>query len=129
MDNGRIEEEIRGLEEELRETEARFDAAALDRVYADDIIVTAPTGVVVDKAAAMSEVRQAAEKATVETYQKDDLRVRAYGDTAVTSYRMTIKARFGDTQIDRRLRITNVWLRRQGRWQIVSRHTADIAAA
>ncbi len=52
--------------------------------------------------------------------------MRAYGDTAVTSYRITAKAKFEETEINRRFCITNVWMKRQGRWQIVTTHTANL---
>ena len=121
-----IEREIRKLEEELTQTEMRLDVEALDRVYADDIMVTAPIGICVDKPAVMNEVREAAEKAVVGRYDKDDLKMRAYGDTAVSSYRMTAEATFEGKEIKRQLCITNVWLKRNGSWQIVSRHTAGL---
>jgi len=121
-----VEKEILRLEEELTETEMRVDVAALDRIYADDIMVTAPIGICVDKPAVMTEVRQAADKAEVERYDKDNLKVRAFGDTAVTSYRITAKARLEDKEINAHLCITNVWLKRQERWQIVARHTANL---
>src|SRR5438132_1123909 len=121
-----VEKEILTLEEELTQTEMRLDVEALDRIYADDIMVTAPIGLCVDKPAVMTEVRLAAAKAKVERYDKDDLKVRAYGDTAVTSYRITAKARFEETDIDRHFCITDVWMKRDGRWQIVARHTANL---
>jgi hypothetical protein len=122
-----VEKEIRRLEEDLTQSEMRVDVAALDSIYAEDIMVTAPIGISVDKPAVMTEVRQAANKATVEKYDKDDLKVRAYGETAaVTSYRITAKARFEETDINERFCITNVWLKRDGRWQIVARHTANL---
>ena len=121
-----IEKEIRKLEEELTQTEMSVDVNVLDQIYADDIMVTAPIGVCVDKAAVMTEVRQAAEKAVVARYDKDDLKVRAYGDTAVSSYRMTAEAMFEGTEIKRQLCITNVWMKRNKGWQIVARHTASL---
>lgn len=121
-----IEKEIRKLEEELTQTEMSVDVNVLDQIYADDIMVTAPIGICVDKAAVMTEVRQAAEKAVVARYDKDDLKVRAYGDTAVSSYRMTAEAMFEGTEIKRQLCITNVWMKRHKRWQIVARHTASL---
>ena len=121
-----VEKEILTLEEELTQTEMRLDVEALDRIYADDIMVTAPIGLCVDKPAVMTEVRLAADKAKVERYDKDDLKVRAYGDTAVTSYRMTAEAKLEGTEIKRQLCITNVWLKRNGSWQIVARHTAGL---
>jgi ketosteroid isomerase-like protein len=89
-------------------------------------MVTAPIGICVDKPAVMTEVRQAAEKAVVGKYDKEDLKVRAYGDTAVTSYRMTAEATFEGVEIKRRLCITNVWMKRNSTWQIVARHTASL---
>src|SRR6266850_6850282 len=99
--NQNVEREILKLEEKLTQTEMRVDVEALERIYAEDIMVTAPIGICVDKPAVMTEVRQAAAKAKVERYDKDDLRVRAYGDTAVTSYRITAKARFEETEINK----------------------------
>ena len=121
-----IEKEIWNLEEELTQTEMRVDVQALDRIYADDIMVTAPIGICVDKPAVMNEIRQAAEKAVVGKYDKDDLKVRSYGDTAVSSYRMTAEATFEGVEIKRQLCITNVWMKRREQWQIVARHTASL---
>ena len=121
-----VEQEIRKLEEELTQIESRLDVDALDRTYADDLMVTAPIGICVDKPAVMSEIRQAAEKAIIGRYDKDDLKVRAFGDTAVSSYRMTAWATVEGAEIKRALCITNVWMKRNGGWQIVARHTASL---
>jgi len=121
-----IENDILRLEEELTQTEMRVDVQALDRLYADDIMVTAPIGICVDKTAVMAEIREAAAKAVVGKYDKNDLKVRAYGDTAVSSYRMSAEATFEGMEIKRQLCVTNVWMRRDGNWQIVARHTASL---
>lgn len=121
-----VEKEIRKLEEALTQTEMKVDVDALDRIYADDIMVTAPIGICVDKPAVMTEIRQAAEKAVVGRYDKDELKVRAFGDTAVSSYRMTAEATFEGTEIKRQFCSTNVWMKRNGHWQIVARHTASL---
>ena len=121
-----IERQIVRLEEELTQTEMRVDVDALDRIYADDIMVTAPIGICVDKPAVMTEVRQAADKAIVGRFDKDDLKVRSYGDTAVSSSRMTAEATFEGVEIKRQLCITNVWMKRSDEWQIVARHTASL---
>src|SRR6266404_722751 len=123
-----VEQEIRKLEEEMTQTEMRLDVEALDRIYADDIMVTAPIGICVDKPAVMTEIRQAAAKAVIGKYDKTDLKVRAYGDTAVTSYRMAAEATFEGKEIKHQMCITNVWMKRNGHWQIVARHTASLPA-
>src|SRR2546426_8551349 len=113
----RVEKEIRKLEEELTQSEMRVDVAALDRIYADDIMVTAPIGICVDKPAVMAEVRAAAAKAVLGRYDKTDLKVRSYGNTGVSSYRMAAEATFEGMEIKRQLCITNVWMKRDGDWQ------------
>ena len=121
-----VEKDVTRMEDELTQTEARLDVDALDSIYADDLMVTAPIGICVDKPAVMSEIRQAAEKAIIGRYDKDDLKVRAFGDTAVSSYRMTAWATVEGAEIKRALCITNVWMKRNGSWQIVARHTASL---
>ena len=121
-----VEREIQKLEEELTQTEQRLDVQALDRIFADDIIVTAPIGICVDKPAVMSEIHSAADNAVISRYDKDDLKVRAFGDTAVSSYRMAAEATFEGKEIKRQLCITNVWMKRNEGWQIVARHTASL---
>ena len=121
-----VEQKIRELEEQLTQTEMRLEVDALDRIYADDIMVTAPIGICVDKPAVMAEVRQAAEKALVSRHDKDELKIRAYGDTAVASYCIATEASFDGMEIKRQLCITNVWMKRNGGWQIVARHTASL---
>ena len=120
------EKEIFRMEEELTHTEMRVDVQALDQIYADDIMVTAPIGICVDKPAVMNEIKLAAEKAVVGRYDKDDLKVRGFGDTAVSSYRMSAAATFEGIEIKRELCITNVWMKRNGDWKIVARHTASL---
>ena len=41
-------------------------------------------------------------------------------------YRMMAEAAFEGTEIKRQLCITNVWMKRNGGWQIVARHTASL---
>jgi ketosteroid isomerase-like protein len=121
-----VERQVLRLEEELTQTEMRVDVQALDRIYADDIMVTAPVGICVDKDAVMSEIRLAAEKAVIGHYDKDELKVRAFGDTAVSSYRIAAAATFEGIEIKRQLCVTNVWMKRNDQWQIVARHTASL---
>jgi len=123
---GEIEREILRLEEDLRQAEMRVEAEALEHFYADDIMVTAPVGLVVDKPLVREELRRAG-SAQVEVFDKDDVKVRAYGETAVASYRLTVKGQHEGIEISQQFRVTDVWLRRAGNWQVVSRHTAIMA--
>src|SRR5437762_6731532 len=74
-----VEKEIWKLEEELTQTEMRVDVEALDRIYAKDIMVTAPIGICVDKPAVMTEVRAAAERAVAGGSDRTDQKGAAFG--------------------------------------------------
>ena len=125
-----VEREVLRLEEELRRAEMQADVAALDRTYADDVMVTTPFGVV-DKQAVMAEFhliasKAAAGEAKLETFNKENIKARAYGDTAVTSYRVNATGQYEGRELSQQFQITNVWMKREGRWQIVARHSASI---
>ena len=124
---GAFELEVIKLEEELRQAEMSVQVEALERFYADDIMVTAPIGCVVGKSQIRDEIRRA-RTARVEVYEKDDFQVRAFGETVVASFRLTVKGQHEGVNISQQFRLSDVWLRRGGEWQVVSRHTAIIAA-
>ena len=44
------------------------------------------------------------------------------GDTAIASYRFVVKIKGPKLDVRRRYRTTNVWVKRDGRWQIVAGH-------
>jgi ketosteroid isomerase-like protein len=118
-------EEVFALEEELRQAEMSVDRKALEAFFADDVMVTAPIGVVVDKAAVMDEV-EVATKVKILDFSKEDVQVRIFGDTVVTSYRVRAKAEHEGVKIDETFRMSNVWLKRDGRWQVAARHVARL---
>jgi hypothetical protein len=49
---------------------------------------------------------------------------RRHGDTAIANYRFVAKFTGPKVDVHRRYRTTNVWIKRDGRWQIVTAHTA-----
>ena len=121
------EQEILKLEEEYRQAAIRLDVAALDRIYADDLIVTAPNGMMCYKAGALGEARQATDiKVAIEKYEKDEIKVRRQGDAAVANFRLSIQSQYEGQAIKRQYRITDVWMKRDGHWQIVACQTASI---
>lgn len=127
--------EIAALEEGLTDVTRRADVDALDRIYADDIMFTGVTGVVCDKAAIMDEARRgAAARAaanaptgpTVVGYEKDDIRTIRQGPVAVSSFRFSITIQADGNEVIRRYRTTNVWMKRDDRWQVVAAQTAAL---
>jgi ketosteroid isomerase-like protein len=54
------------------------------------------------------------------TYEEIDPEV--YGNTAVLVSRYSQVARLDGRDLSRRMNVTDIWTRREGRWQIVRRH-------
>lgn len=132
---GHVEQEILAQEAQLTLATRQLDLEALDRIYADDILFTGVTGATCDKASLMDEARrgQAERKAASETrhfvasYDKEDIRVVAHGDTAVASWLFVVTIQHEGEESRRAYRTTNVWLKRQPGWQVIAGHTSSIA--
>lgn len=130
-----IEHEILEQEESLTLSTRKLDIEALERIYADDILMTGVLGETCSKAFLMNEARRgvaqressaAAGKHFEGTYEKEDLKIVMHGDTAVTSYRFIVKLKGPGVDVHRRYRTTNVWGKRNGSWQVVAGHTAFV---
>lgn len=126
-------QEILAQEEELTRATRMLDIEALDRIYADDIVVTGVLDGTCAKPAIMDELQRgvaqrntAAATATqiVTSYDKEDLNVAVHGDLAISTYRFVFTAKGESIDVHRRHRTTNVWVKRHGRWQIIAAHTA-----
>jgi len=133
--HGTVEQEILTQEENLTQAKRKLDIAALDRIYADDVLFTGVTGEVCGKAGLMSEARQgilqreaavAQGKKMVASFDKEDIKVITHGDTAVASYRFVIQIQGEGIDIHRRYRSTDVWLKRENAWQVIAGHTASL---
>lgn len=132
---GNIEEEILTQEENLTQATRNLDIEALERLYSDDILATGVTGEICSKRSMIEEARRGIEerqsaaatgKRLVSSYDKEDLKVASHGDVAVSSYRFLVKIKGEGIDVNRRYRTTNVWMKRQTRWQIIAMHTASL---
>jgi ketosteroid isomerase-like protein len=128
-----MDREILAEEDRLTQATRGLDVDALDRLYADDIMFTGVTGVICSKTSLMDEARRGASERkgsatapAVVSYDKDDLHGVRHGDTAVTSYRFDVTIRHEGQETVRRYRTTNVWMRRDGSWQVIAAHTAGL---
>ena len=61
--------------------------------------------------------------------ENEDMKVAAHGDTAIASYRFVVRIKSQTTDVLRRYRTPNVWMKRNGGWHIVTRHMAFVRGA
>jgi ketosteroid isomerase-like protein len=57
-----------------------------------------------------------------------DVRIHVYGDTAVMRSRCKQSATVFGADRSGEMLVTDVWVKRDGRWQVVARHTSFLAA-
>jgi ketosteroid isomerase-like protein len=133
------EQEILENEEQFLHAKRTLDLDALDRIYADDVVVTGVLGEpTCSKAAIIDEGKRglaerqqalASGQKVEASAENEDMRVATHGDTAIATYRFVVNIKGSNIDVQRRYRTTNVWLKRDGRWQIVAAHLAFVLDA
>src|SRR5437588_4752718 len=83
-----VEQAIRQLDNERIQAQVHADAAALERIYADDFIGVGPSGTVRTKPQVISDFTSGDLK--FQSITTDDVRVRVYGNAAVETGRSTM---------------------------------------
>ncbi|GAB2553621.1 DUF3471 domain-containing protein [Spirosoma areae] len=126
----RTEEEIRAFLTELKAIRADKKALArfADRTLADPFISTDESGSRIQTKAQMLTNIQTMSDAVNETWDLDSLRVVDYGNTAVAIYLRTSVSDFNGQKLTRKDRETDMFVKRNGRWQHVAGHSSGIAA-
>jgi ketosteroid isomerase-like protein len=112
------ERELLEINKEYDTASMRGDVAALERIFAEEFIYTNPQCEVLTKQQQIAVLSKGDLK--LEDVKSDDVRVRIYGETAVMTGHFTARATRQGKPMKIDERYTAVWVRRDGRWQIVA---------
>jgi ketosteroid isomerase-like protein len=118
------EESVRKVEDEFAAAYGRNDADTLERLWAADYTFVNPAGQVLTKAERLAMLRSGELK--IEAYSRDDESIGIYGNTAVVTYRSTVKAQRNGTDISSQRRVITVLVKSGGRWQAVAQQSTAI---
>src|SRR6516164_6535873 len=118
--SGAVEQAIRKLDNERIQAQIHADAAALDRIYADDFIGVGPSGTVRTKPQVIADFTSG--DLRLQSITTDDVQLRVYGNAAVETGRSTMDGQDQGKTVPRDTRFTRVWIKQQGRWQLVANH-------
>ena len=116
----KAEQEIRAAEKLWNESRVRADVAALDRLLDDRWTVTHGDGTINTKAEYLADLKSGARKFFGDVKQ-DDFTVRIYGDLpwrAGSATRRSVQRRPSGGA----LRFTRVYVKRDGRWIMITSH-------
>jgi ketosteroid isomerase-like protein len=117
-DAAQNDQELQQLGNEMVAAFERNDAAALDRIFADDFMGTNDQGQLYDKAALLGLIKSGAFK--YESVKVDDLKLQIFGNSAVANGRVSVKLQANGKPQENVNRNTVMWAKRQGQWRIVA---------
>ena len=96
----------------------KSDTKAYGGIIGDDYVFTNQDALVRTKAQMVSAYESGSIK--YESLKLDEIKVCPYGDTAVVTGRSTVKAQDNGKDISGQFRYTRVYVKRQGKWQLVA---------
>ena len=115
-----VEQAIRKLDNERIQAQIHADAAALERIYADDFIGVGPSGTVRTKPQVIADFTSG--NLRFQSITTDDVRVRVYGNAAVETGLSTMNGQDKGKAVPHDTRFTRVWVKQRGRWRLVANH-------
>jgi uncharacterized protein (TIGR02246 family) len=115
-----VEHAIKQVDNERIQAQIHADAAALDRIYADDFIGIGPSGAVRTKPQVLADFTSYDLK--FQSITTDEVQVRVYENTAVETGLSTMIGQDKGKTVPRDNRFTRVWVKQQGRWRLVANH-------
>ena len=119
-----VEQVVTKLERDWADAGVKGDGAAIDRIVADDWSGTNWDGQTQTKAQILDELKIGAYKPT--SINLDNIKVRAFGDTAVVTLVQTEKSQYKGKDSSGRYLYTDVWVKRNGKWQVVATHGTKV---
>jgi len=114
------ESELTALVKSFNAAIVNNDPSAIEQFIAPEWIIVDPDGGVMDRARFLEVIRSGA--LTHQSMDSEDMRIRFYGDTAVMTALTSTKGTFMDQAFTTTERATDVFVKRDRRWQCVITH-------
>ena len=105
----------------------RHDAAFIDRILADEFIVTYDTGVRADRKVELELATSFNEN--IESSTLDEFIVKEFGNTAIVWFTLHLVGPVNGERVQHDYRYTDVFVLRDGRWQCVSSQSTHVDRA
>ena len=111
---------IRALEMKWTESYKQHSIDILSSLLADDFVITIEDGSIFSKA---GYITHSADPSTrVQVAELSDLKVRMHGDTAIVTGAYHEKGESNGKPYEYHDRLTDVWMKTGGKWQVVASH-------
>ena len=111
--------------ENLKQAIIESDVAELAQLWTEDYTFINPQGVLVTRAQRLANIASGNTNVAVIDNERE-ITVRVYGDMAVVQNLSTLRGTFSGAPTDTDLRGTFVWVRRDGRWRLVTNQLTPV---
>jgi uncharacterized protein (TIGR02246 family) len=101
------------------------DTAAMDKIFADDVVITTFEGRTRGKAGELEAFRPNQNVRTT-SIKNEDVGMKIFGDVGVVTAVSKVTVESGGKEIAFAMRFTAVFVKRDGRWQIVALQTTRV---
>jgi ketosteroid isomerase-like protein len=122
-----VEDVITQLENDWVAAIVKKDVARIEGLLASDFNGTSPTGSTFPKSEAINELKNG--NYTVESMTMDEVSVNVYGNTAVSFTSQQEKSKVNGKDNSGHYHFTNVWVNKDGAWQVVASHGSRLVTA
>lgn len=116
--------EIEQAERAYNDARLANDIASLNRMTAADFFTVSARGTTRELGNQRTEPVNTTPSGVMEKSELRNMRVRVYGDSAVSTYEQRVEARQKDgNSVEVKIISTHVWVRREGQWQLALMHS------
>ena len=119
------EQELIKLEHSWKQAVVNRDASALKRLYTEEYVSTDQEGMVWNKADDIAIDTTGLFR--LASYTLDDMKVRLSGNAAVVTGLITTKGTLNNVTVGGESRFTDVFVKRDGRWQCLASQATPIS--
>ena len=118
QNQGSLQSEIRAANTSRFLALTEGDLPALERALSDDLVYTHSNGLRQTKAELLASLRSG--ELVYHSFSSDNLRIQAFGTAVVVTGHAAIKARVKGQELDVSSLYLEVYVRRDGRWQLAA---------
>jgi ketosteroid isomerase-like protein len=119
-----LEETILKLEQQWEDALTQSDTGALERLYDERLIYTHSNGKVDTKATYIQAIKSGATR--YESMKRDDIKVTAYGQTALVTCHWQVHVLAQGNKIDTNARYLHVFIQQRDGWKLVAHQSTRI---
>ena len=118
-------EELLRLDKELSVATWTGDALWFEQNLSDDYVLITPAGTKRTKRDVVSELSTPGMK--MDPFDVTEVQIRIHGDSGIVNGRMLQTFMLGRVRYANDVRYTDVWVKKKGRWLLVSGHASSVA--